>query len=59
MAIGQLDGGHILYSLLREQAHVVSKLILIGCIAGVVAFEYWGWTLMLSLLIWMGAKRWP
>ena len=57
--IGQLDGGHILYSLLRERAHVVSKLILIGCIAGVVAFEYWGWTLMLSLLIWMGAKHPP
>lgn len=57
--IGQLDGGHILYSLLRERAHGVSKLILIGCIAGVVAFEYWGWTLMLSLLIWMGAKHPP
>ena len=57
--IGQLDGGHILYSLLRERSHMFSKLILIGCIAGVVAFEYWGWTLMLSLLIWMGAKHPP
>ena len=57
--IGQLDGGHILYSLLLRRSHQCSMLILFGCIGGVVFFGYWGWTLMLSLLIWMGAKHPP
>lgn len=53
--IGQLDGGHILYCLLRKRSHSVAKLVLLGCIAAVVYYQYWGWVLMLSLLIWMGA----
>ena len=49
--IGQLDGGHILYALLRKKAHVVAQLLLIAAAAGVVIWGYWGWTLMLLLLM--------
>jgi membrane-associated protease RseP (regulator of RpoE activity) len=52
--IGQLDGGHILYALLRERAHPVSQLVLLGAAAGVVIGGYWGWTVMILLLMLMG-----
>jgi membrane-associated protease RseP (regulator of RpoE activity) len=52
--IGQLDGGHILYALLRERAHPVSQLVLAGAAAGVVIGGYWGWTVMILLLMLMG-----
>jgi len=53
--IGQLDGGHILYSLLRRKSHPIAKAVLIGSIASVIYFGYWGWSIMLILLLWMGA----
>jgi membrane-associated protease RseP (regulator of RpoE activity) len=52
--IGQLDGGHVLYALLRTKAHVIAQALLLGAIIGVVVFGYWGWLLMLLLLSWMG-----
>ena len=33
MPIGQLDGGHVLYSLLRQRAHVVSRIASWVCVA--------------------------
>lgn len=52
--IGQLDGGHILYALLLERAHPVAQLLLVGAAVGVVVGGYWGWTVMLLLLMLMG-----
>jgi membrane-associated protease RseP (regulator of RpoE activity) len=52
--IGQLDGGHILYALLLKKAHIVAQLLLIGAIAAVVIGKYWGWSLMLLLLMFIG-----
>ena len=52
--IGQLDGGHILYALLLKKAHTIAQLLLFGAAAGVIAFGYWGWTLMLLLLLFIG-----
>jgi membrane-associated protease RseP (regulator of RpoE activity) len=52
--IGQLDGGHILYALLRDRAHGVAQLLLIGAAIGVVIGGYWGWILMLFLLMLIG-----
>jgi membrane-associated protease RseP (regulator of RpoE activity) len=57
--IGQLDGGHILYSLLRRKAHPVATGLLIAAIAAVVLAGYWGWSLMIMLLVLMGAKHPP
>lgn len=52
--IGQLDGGHVLYSLLLGKAHAVARGLLLAAMAAVVMFGYWGWILMLLLLMWMG-----
>lgn len=57
--IGQLDGGHILYALLRWRAHFVAQTLLIAAAMGVVLWGYWGWTLMLLLLMLMGPNHPP
>jgi Zn-dependent protease len=62
--IGQLDGGHILYCLLRRRAHAVARWLFLGA-AAIVATNsffgdqrYTGWWLMLALL-WMFGTRHP
>lgn len=57
--IGQLDGGHVLYALLRRKAHFVSTGLLASAIIMVVLMGYWAWTLMLLLLILIGTKHAP
>jgi len=57
--IGQLDGGHVLYALLRGRAHWIATLILLGAIGLVVLFQYYWWTLMLVLLMFMGPRHPP
>ncbi len=64
--IGQLDGGHILYALLRRRAHFVATALLVGAIAAVVVAVRWfgqwgmvGWTVMLGLLTLMGPRHPP
>jgi membrane-associated protease RseP (regulator of RpoE activity) len=52
--IGQLDGGHILYALLRKKAHVVAQLLLLAAVAAVCIGRYWGWSLMIILLMLIG-----
>jgi len=52
--IGQLDGGHILYALLRKKAHIVAQLLLTGAAVGVIVGKYWGWSLMILLLMLIG-----
>jgi len=62
--IGQLDGGHILYGLLRRKAHTAARLVLIGTAVAVLVGAFWypalgNWWLMLLLLIFMGPKHPP
>jgi membrane-associated protease RseP (regulator of RpoE activity) len=57
--IGQLDGGHVLYCLLRRRAYPFMQFFLLAAFVGVVAFGYWGWSLMLALLMWMGPLHPP
>ena len=59
MPIGQLDGGHILYGLLRSRAHAVATMLLFSAMAAVLVFGLWGWTLMMCLLMLMGPKHPP
>ena len=51
--IGQLDGGHILYALLRRRAHGIATVLLVAAIVATVKFELYGWSLMLALLVLM------
>lgn len=59
--IGQLDGGHILYTLLKKKAHAVSiALVLFSALAILWNFNtYWPWCLMLTLLVLMGVRHPP
>lgn len=63
--IGQLDGGHILYTLVRKKAHVIARLLLAFAALTVVygglfiQDAYFSWTLMLALVWFMGPKHPP
>jgi len=57
--IGQLDGGHILYALLLRRAHVVASALLGLAMLAVVLRGYWGWILMILLLMLMGPAHPP
>lgn len=59
--IGQLDGGHILYTLIRKKAHLVSiSLVILAALAIYSNFRaYWPWCLMLFLLVLMGVRHPP
>jgi membrane-associated protease RseP (regulator of RpoE activity) len=59
MPIGQLDGGHILYAILRRKAHFVAWTLWIGAVATVVLMQSYQWTLMLVLLAFMGPSHPP
>jgi membrane-associated protease RseP (regulator of RpoE activity) len=59
--IGQLDGGHVLYALLRDRANrVASFLLFLALVVVVLNFrEYGNWTLILILLLIMGPVHPP
>jgi Zn-dependent protease len=57
--IGQLDGGHVLYAMMRRQARGIATVLLVAAAVGVVVFGYVWWTLMLVLLFLMGPKHPP
>jgi membrane-associated protease RseP (regulator of RpoE activity) len=64
--IGQLDGGHVLYGLLRRNAYPVARIIFYGAFAAVLIGVFvfgkqalLGWLLMLFLLSFMGPEHPP
>jgi len=59
LPIGQLDGGHILYSLLPGHARRISVALLLAATVGVAVGGYWEWSLMLLLLILIGTRHPP
>ena len=59
LPIGQLDGGHILYTLLPRRAHAVSVASICAAAAAVVIWGLWHWTLMILLLTLFGLRHPP
>ncbi len=57
--IGQLDGGHVLYALLRRKAHIVAQILLIGALVAMMVTNNWGWSLMVLLLFFIGPNHPP
>jgi membrane-associated protease RseP (regulator of RpoE activity) len=59
--IGQLDGGHVLYALLRRKAHAVATILLVAAVVMVVLNirVLFGWLLLLFLLVMMGPRHPP
>jgi membrane-associated protease RseP (regulator of RpoE activity) len=59
MPIGQLDGGHILYTLIGRRAHKVALAVLFGGIAAMIYSGVFSYALLLFLLMLMGVKHPP
>lgn len=64
LPIGQLDGGHILYTLIPRKAHLVSFAFLASAALAIVlgtvlAGRYWWWSIFLALLLLLGARHPP
>ena len=57
--ISQLDGGHVLYALLRQKAHIVATVLLGTAIVAVVLTQNYQWLLMLFLLVIIGPNHPP
>ncbi len=57
--IGQLDGGHVLYAILRRKAHIVASTLLLAAILAVVFTGAYQWALMLFLLVMIGPNHPP
>ncbi len=57
--IGQLDGGHVLYALLRRKANVIARILLALAAGAVVFFGLYMWILMIFLLFLMGPSHPP
>lgn len=59
MPIGQLDGGHILYTLIGKRAHVVSLSILAAAVGFMAYTMDMGYLAMVLLLLAMGPRHPP
>ncbi|MGW8256689.1 MAG: site-2 protease family protein [Thermoguttaceae bacterium] len=57
--ISQLDGGHVLYAMLREKANVIARMLLFGAFLAVLFFGLYAWFLMIVLLIIIGPSHPP
>lgn len=57
--VGQLDGGHVLYTLVGRRAHLFSYAVLAAGVAYMAYFDYWLYTPMLVLLAMIGVRHPP
>lgn len=55
LPIGQLDGGHIIYSILGAKSRIVTYVFLAAL--GVLSFYYNGWVLLFVLLALLGRRH--
>lgn len=57
--LGQLDGGHVLYALLRRRAVYFSTALFIAAAGAVFFFERWNWLAALFLIALFGIEHPP
>ena len=59
LPLGQLDGGHVLYALLRRRAVYFSTTLFVAAASAVFVFERWNWLAMLFLVALFGLEHPP
>ncbi|MDR1483504.1 MAG: site-2 protease family protein [Planctomycetaceae bacterium] len=57
MPLGQLDGGHVIYALMKRRAAYLSWLVFYLAVITVVYLQLWQWTLILVLLLIVGVSH--
>ena len=57
--VGQLDGGHVLYAIMRRGAHVVASALLFFIIAAMFLSGHYEWLLMVMLVLLLGPNHPP
>ena len=57
--IGQLDGGHILYTLIGRRSHIVAIVLLVSAVVFMLLSGYPSYLLMVLLLFLMGPRHPP
>ncbi len=55
--VSQLDGGHIAYTLFGRRAHWLSRLVVFGAVAYMVATGQYTWILMVAIILLIGIKH--
>ncbi len=56
LPIGQLDGGHIIYSLARDRHRLISKLVILSLVP-LGIFCWWVWLLWAVVLFFLGRRH--
>ncbi len=59
LPISQLDGGHVIYTLFGKAAHWVARAFLFIAIGYIVFAEVYMWTLMVMIVMFIGADHPP
>ncbi len=59
MPVSQLDGGHVIYTLLLKKGHWVARGFLFAAIAYVVFFQAGMWSVMIIIVVLMGTDHPP
>lgn len=59
LPVSQLDGGHVIYALFGRRSHWIARGFLVLSIAFIVYLELYSWSLMVLLLLLMGADHPP
>ncbi|MBR2693533.1 MAG: site-2 protease family protein [Thermoguttaceae bacterium] len=57
--LGQLDGGHVFYALLKRRARPAVRILFVLVVCAVVLTGAWQWTLMLVLVTLLGIHHPP
>ncbi|HHM13179.1 MAG TPA: site-2 protease family protein [Planctomycetaceae bacterium] len=57
--VSQLDGGHIAYTLFGRRAHWLSRFVVFGAIAYMVATRQFTWILMVAIIFLIGIRHPP
>jgi membrane-associated protease RseP (regulator of RpoE activity) len=59
MPVSQLDGGHVIYALLRQRARFVTSTLLTAAVLGMLWTQNFQWVVMLALIMLIGPNHPP